>query len=211
MDPLGHEKYNIFRLAYINAFHQSGKKNSIDTTILKHARVNEEVNTGRKVGEPFNFESRRSSCIIRTPTRMLMLICKGAFEEVFSLCTRIRVGTEAVRLNDEHRQRLSKKAGAFNADGYRVILVATREVLDHEMEDDDNLEGLDLNMIIEGFLTFLDLPKDDAKASIARLQELGVDVRVLTGDNLAVAMKVCRSLVLQYTGALESCSLQATA
>lgn len=197
MDPLGHEKYNIFRLAYIDAFHQSGKKNSIDTAILKHARVNEEVNTGRKVGEiPFNFESRRSSCIIRTPSKMLMLICKGAFEEVFSLCTRIRVGTEAVRLNDEHRKRLSKRAGAFNADGYRVILVATREVLDHEMEDDDNLEGLDLNMIVEGFLTFLDPPKDDAKASIARLQQLGVDVRVLTGDNLTVAMKVCRSLDL---------------
>lgn len=197
MDPLGHEKHKIFRLAYINAFHQSGKNNSIDTAILKHARVNEEVNTGRKVGEiSFNFESRRSSCIIRTPTRMLMLICKGAFEEVFSLCTRIRVGTEAVRLSDEHRQHLSKRAGAFNADGDRVILVATREVLDHELEDDDSLEGLDFNMTVEGFLTFLDPPKNDAKASIARLQELGVDVRVLTGDNLAVAMKVCRSLDL---------------
>jgi Mg2+-importing ATPase len=64
------------------------------------------------------------------------------------------------------------------------------------MEDDDNLEGLGCNMIVEGFLTFLDPPKDDAKASIARLQELGVDVRVLTGDNIAVAMKVCRSLDL---------------
>lgn len=64
------------------------------------------------------------------------------------------------------------------------------------MEDDDNLEGLGCNMIVEGFLTFLDPPKDDAKASIAPLQELGVDVRVLTGDNIAVAMKVCRSLDL---------------
>lgn len=64
------------------------------------------------------------------------------------------------------------------------------------MEDDDDLDGLDFNMIVEGFLTFLDPPKDDARSSIGRLQELGVDVRVLTGDNLAVAMKVCRSLDL---------------
>jgi Mg2+-importing ATPase len=124
MDLLGQEERKIFRLAYINAFHQSGKKNSIDAAILKHVLINEEVNRGRKVGEIlFNFESRWSSCIIRTPTRVLMLICKGAFEEVLSLCTRIRVGTEAVRLNDEHRQHLSRRAGAFNTDCYQVILV----------------------------------------------------------------------------------------
>jgi P-type Mg2+ transporter len=197
MDPLGRERHKIFRLAYINAFHQSGKKNSIDTAILKHAQSGGEVNTGLKVGEiPFNFESRRSSCVIRTPTMMLILICKGAFEEVLTVCTRIRVGPEAVKLNSEHREDLSKRVGAFNADGYRVILVATREVFEHELDDDNNFEGLDSSMIVEGFLTFLDPPKDDARACIGRLQELGVDIRVLTGDNLAVAMKVCRSLEL---------------
>ena len=75
-------------------------------------------------------------------------------------------------------------------------MIATREIKDYEMAASDEFEGLDSAMIVEGFLTFLDPPKDDAKASIARLQELGVDVRVLTGDNMGVAMKVCRSLEL---------------
>jgi Mg2+-importing ATPase len=198
VDPAGNEEYMIFKLAYANAINQSGKKNSIDTAILKHIGVKEiDVNLGQKVGEiPFNFESRRSSCIIRTPSRNLTLICKGAFDEVSSLCTHIRFGKDAVKLDPQSRQELSKRAAAFNDDGYRVILVATREVLAYELEEGDNLTDLDTNMVVEGLLTFLDPPKDDAKASIARLQELGVDVKVLTGDNLGVAMKVCRSLEL---------------
>lgn len=186
------------RLAFVNAFNQSGKKNSIDTAILKHVEVNEEdMSLGRKIAEiPFNFETRRSSCIIRRPTGKLLLICKGAFEEVSSLCTQVRLGNDVVTLDSEHRQALSKRAADFNADGYRVIVVATREVREYEMEDDDSLEGLDSNMIVEGLLTFLDPPKDDAKGAIQRLRELGVDVRVLTGDNLGVALNVCRTLNL---------------
>ena len=106
------------------------------------------------------------------------------------------MGTEALRLDNEYCRDPSKRAGAFNADGYRVILIATREVLENEIGDGVNLEGLDSNMTVEGFLTFLDPPKDDARAAIGHLQELGVDVKVLTGGNLAVAMKVCRSLGL---------------
>lgn len=152
---------------------------------------------GDKVAEiPFNFEARRSSCIIKTPIKKLLLICKGAFEEVAALCTYIRIGDNRIALDAKHREQLNKRAAGFNDDGYRVILVAVREVLDFEMEEDDLLEDLDTNMTVEGLLTFLDPPKDDAKASIERLQELQVDVRVLTGDNLGVALKVCRTLNL---------------
>lgn len=198
VDVFGNEKHEIFQLAYINAINQSGKKNSIDQAILKHIVVEEkEVNFGERVAEiPFTFETRRSSCIIRTPTRRLLLICKGAFEEVASLCSYVRIHNHRISLNAKHRQELTKRAAAFNDDGYRVVLVATRELLECEMEEDDLSEGLDTNMIVEGLLTFLDPPKDDAKASIARLQDLGVDVRVLTGDNLGVALNVCRTLNL---------------
>ena len=144
----------------------------------------------------FNFESRRSSCIIRNPAKQLMLICKGAFEEVVSLCNRIRLGDEVFRLSDQLRQDIFKRAADFNAGGYRVILVATKRITEYEMTANDELEGLDSAMIVEGFLTFFDPPKADARTSIARLQELGVDVRILTGDNLGVAMNVCRTLEL---------------
>ena len=177
---------------------QSGKKNSIDSAILKRFEVAEkDVHLGQKIAEiPFSFETRRSSCVIKTPAQKFRLICKGAFEEVFSLCTHIRVGEDAVMLNASHRLGLSKRAADFNARGYRVIVVATRQVLDYEMDDENQPRGLDSNMTAEGLLTFLDPPKDDAKASIQRLQELGVVVKVLTGDNLGVALKVCRTLDL---------------
>jgi Mg2+-importing ATPase len=194
---MGNEKHGIFQLAYINAINQSGKKNSIDSAILKHIKDEKEVNLGHRVAEiPFSFESRRSSCIIRTPTRKLMLICKGAFEEVSSLCTHIRYGNEVVALDTKNLRELTHRAAAYNTDGFRVIAIATREIQEYEVEIEDVYEGLDTNMIIEGLLTFLDPPKDDAKASIERLQNLGVDVRVLTGDNLGVALKVCRTLNL---------------
>jgi P-type Mg2+ transporter len=197
VDALGNEKREVFRLGYVNAINQSGKKNSIDSAIVKHISTEEkDTNFGQVIGEiPFNFEARRSSCIVKTPSGRLSLICKGAFEEVSSLCCNIRLENEIVALNSTLRDEFTQRVAAFNSDGYRVIVVATRHVLDHELVRDD-YRGLDRNMTVEGLLTFLDPPKDDAKASIQRLQELGVDVRVLTGDNLGVALKVCRTLEL---------------
>lgn len=195
VNPFGIQKDKIFRLAYINAVNQSGRKNNIDAAILKHTKKDEkDINIGQKVAEiPFDFETRRSSAIVRMPSGNLLLICKGAFEEVSSLCTHFRLGTKAVTLAAEHRQSLIKQAGDFNADGYRVVLVATRQVQSYKL-DGDHQERLDTNLTVEGLLTFLDPLKDDAKTSIHRLQELGVDVRILTGDNLGVALKVCRTL-----------------
>lgn len=148
---------------------------------------------------------------MRTPTKKLLLICKGAFEEVSALCTNIRHEGQVVPFDSTLRQVLSKQAADFNNDGYRVLLVATREVTDHELAiDDEHIHSeLDSNMTVEGLLTFLDPPKDDAAASIKRLQELGVDVRVLTGDNLGVAMKVCRTLNLISSNEVAETGLQA--
>jgi P-type Mg2+ transporter len=122
-----------------------------------------------------------------------LLICKGAYEEVLALCSNIRLGGETFGLGQDHVQDLSKRVGTFNSDGFRAVLVATKEILDIG-NDETTFDGLDTDMTVEGLLTFLDPPKDDAKASISRLQELGIDVRVLTGDNIGVAMKICRDL-----------------
>lgn len=195
MDASGKEKDEIFRLGYANAVSQSGKKNSIDSAIVKHVLAHEkESNLGELVGEiPFNFEARRSSSIIRTRSGRLLLICKGAFEEVSSLCTHIRLENESVALKSALLDEFTQRVAAYNNDGYRVIVVATRDIQDDDIVEED-FHGCDRNMTVEGLLTFLDPPKDDAKASIERLQELGVDVRILTGDNLGVALKVCRTL-----------------
>lgn len=203
VDSCGNQSTKVLELALINAINQSGKKNSIDSAILKQDSVNEKddfITRCRRVVEiPFTFEKRRSSCIMMTPTNKLLLICKGAFEEVSSLCINIRHHGKVVPFDAVLCQALSEQAARYNIDGHRVIIIATREVQDFELESDDDgiqPENLDVNMTVEGLVTFLDPPKDDAAASIQRLQDLGVDVRVLTGDNLGVAMKICRTLNL---------------
>ena len=200
VDPSGHENEKIVQLAYTNAINQSGKKNSIDSAILNFIDRREKVIAralGEKIAEiPFTFEKRRSSCIVSQPDGKLILVCKGAFEEVSMLCTQIRLGGECLQLIPDLRQELLRRAAAFNNDGFRVIVVATKEVQEHDLQTMDVLENLDSSMVMEGLLTFLDPPKEDAAASIQRLQDLGVDVKVLTGDNLGVALKVCRALEL---------------
>lgn len=195
----GAKDNRVLQLAYINATHQSGKKNSIDAAILNHPEPDDQdFSVGEKLQEiPFNFESRRSSCIIRRKDGTSQLICKGALEEVLSLSTHMHLGGRIVLLDDQNREGLVKRAHSLNAEGYRVILVATRE-LRVTLDFDERFDYcvLESNLVIEGLLTFLDPPKDDAKESIARLQSLGVEVKILTGDNIKVATKVCRSLEL---------------
>jgi len=194
LDCQGSEDSKVFNLAHANAAAQSGTKNSIDTAILKHPASEQVLDIGEKIGEiAFTFEARRSSAIFLTKPGKYLLICKGAYEEVLALCSNIRLGGETFALSQHHVQDLSKRVGKFNSGGYRAVLVATKEIPDIG-NDDTNLDGFDSGMVVEGLLTFLDPPKDDAKSSIARLQELGIDVRVLTGDNIGVAMKICRDL-----------------
>lgn len=94
LDPLGNESKEVFELGFLNAFHQSGKKKGIDKALINHIFEDEKIDTLEKVGEiPFTFETRRFSALVRTITGQVKLICKGAFEEVLSLCKSICIST----------------------------------------------------------------------------------------------------------------------
>jgi len=201
LDCFGASDNRVLQLGFINASNQSGKKNSIDSALVRYLNGAEKpasLPPHEKVAEiPFTFEKRRSSCVVRNASSgKLLLICKGAFEEVSALCPTFRKGAESVIATPENRQELLKQVTVLNNDGFRVILVATKEIDERVIGDEDSLMDADSDMTIEGLLTFLDPPKEDAAPSIHRLQTLGVEVKVLTGDNLGVAMKVCRSLDL---------------
>ncbi|KAG4440496.1 hypothetical protein IFR05_004031 [Cadophora sp. M221] len=199
LDPLGEENPEVLQLALTDACSQSGTKHAIDSAIINHITEEKEVSTlGPRIGEiPFSFEARRSSCIIRTATGSLKLICKGAFEEVMALCSHIRKGGLVHRLDEQNCLDLTRRVQDFNAQAYRVVLVASRDIQDADIDDKTQaFDGLDNQMTIEGFLTFLDPLKEDAKESVTHLQLLGVDVRILTGDNRGVAMSVARRLGL---------------
>src|SRR5204862_2670426 len=118
---------------------------------------------------------------------------KGAYDEMLALCTNLRIGAKNVAIDGEQRQMLSQQVDRISSEGYRVIIIATKEVNEDELGDELG-DSLECHMTLEGLLTFLDPPKDDAVSSIAQLQALGVDVRILTGDSLDVSLKICRSL-----------------
>ena len=169
-------------LAQTNAASQSGKKNAIDATILTHAATAEKFEElGTKIAEiPFTFEARKLSCVTRTHSGRTVLICKGAFEKVLSVCASVRSDCGVLQINDQHYLDLRRRVQRFNANGYRVVLVATRDISKSYGDDAFDFHGLDTDLTAEGLLTFLDPLKDDAKASVARLQGLSVDTRILT-------------------------------
>ncbi|KAM0325134.1 hypothetical protein ACHAQA_007673 [Verticillium albo-atrum] len=124
-----------------------------------------------------------------------MLICKGAFDEILSLCINIRRGLKEEHLDVSTRQALIAQASSLASTGYRILLVATKKMSSIE-DGDDDLEQVESSMTLEGFLTFLDPVKDDAAESVARLRAAGVETKVLSGDNLAVAVNICQTIKL---------------
>ena len=192
----------VLQLAWLNSRHQSGVKNLMDRAVIDFADRRPDALTAaiayRKIDElPFDFVRRRLSIVVENnDDGGQMLICKGAVEEMLTISTAVRDGQATRPLDDAERQRLQQMARGYNADGFRVLVVATRAVpadqarIRYVVEDEADL-------VIEGFLTFLDPPKETARPAIAALAEHGVTVKVLTGDNEVVTAKICREVGLE--------------
>ncbi|KAG6183356.1 hypothetical protein E4U10_006806 [Claviceps purpurea] len=147
---------------------------------------------------PLNFERRRSACIVKGATRTNLLIVKGAFEEVLRLCSTM----------------LATRTNRLNREGFRVLLVAEKDIAEVDLRDEDSLQELETNMVLEGYvleviLGIIDPPKDDAAQSIVELKDLGEQTEVLTGDTLPVAVNVCQHLELISRFVTENDDVQA--
>ncbi|KAG6007375.1 hypothetical protein E4U21_006079 [Claviceps maximensis] len=200
IDYTGETNVDVLKLATVDSVIQGSNGNNIDGAIIEH-RMNDGLSVNiaqyeKVVAIPFNFERRRSACVVKGVTRTNLLIVKGAFEEVLRLCSTVRQGGVTLPLDFQKKQILIARAEALNRDGYRVLLVAEKKIGEVNMRDEDSLQALETNMVLEGMLSFIDPPKDDAAESIAQLKELGVEVKVLTGDALPVAVNVCQRLEL---------------
>ena len=185
------------KLGYLNAFFQEGLRNAIDAAIVKFATTKDEeflnvTQQYQKVAElPFDFERRLLSIIVSDESAQHLMITKGAAEEVLQKCTQANVdGTPVPLTNDKHHQ-LMKLCTDLNEQGTRVLAVATRHINSEKIS-----LALEQNLTFEGFLAFLDPPKDDAGQAISDLQRRGVTVKILTGDNVAAAKSVARKIGL---------------
>ncbi|KAM0518695.1 hypothetical protein ACHAP6_006675 [Verticillium nonalfalfae] len=200
VDCAGLDHRGALQLAYINAFSQGNQGNNMDAAIIKYRdEIAKDVDIPfyEKVAvSPFTFERRRSAAIVRGITKAQMLICKGAFEEILGLCIRVRRGIKDEPIDAATRSALTAEAGRLAVSGYRVLMVATRQIPDFVHDDEDSFENIESNMTLEGMLTFLDPVKDDAAESVARLRASGVEVKILTGDNLGVAVNICQAINL---------------
>ncbi|TNI21656.1 magnesium-translocating P-type ATPase [Aeromonas dhakensis] len=198
-DVRGNRDDRILQLAWLNSFHQSGMKNLMDIAVVEHAdALGESCKPAnyRKVDElPFDFVRRRLSVIVQDDLGQQLMVSKGAVEEMLAVSSHIADGQEVRELTEADRRALLRQSEEFNAEGYRVLIVATREIPADECKQSYQTRD-EAKLVVRGFLTFFDPPKDSAAPAIRALNEYGVAVKVLTGDNPIITSKVCRDVGL---------------
>jgi Mg2+-importing ATPase len=205
LNVFGGEDDEVMKWAYLNSFHQTGLKNLLDVAVLEHAEIHSCVSADesfKKIDEiPFDFQRRRMSVILEEKNGKHLLICKGAVEEMLDLCShafdpgedkQLHIENDKiVPMDDYMRQIILNTSRKLNEEGLRVLLVAIKEYderpLTYSVADE-------ANMVLTGFVGFLDPAKPSAKPAIEGLQKLGVSIKVLTGDNEIVTKKICRDV-----------------
>lgn len=194
LDPLGNENEQVLDLAFMNSTYQTGWKNLMDIAVINYF---EEQNRHlpyravQKIDEiPFDFSRRRLTVVMKTDEHQLM-ITKGAVEEMAAICKYVEINGEILELTPDIRQQLQIVNEKMNRQGMRVITVAVRrDAHDEPIYSTDD----EKDMTLIGFMGFLDPAKASAKPAIKSLQQHGVTVKVLTGDNAIVAQKVCQDV-----------------
>jgi Mg2+-importing ATPase len=197
LDPTGTENKGVLQLAYLNSSFQTGLKNLIDKAIIKHTEEKHQLNTldFQKVDEiPFDFTRRRMSVIVKDPREMNLMVCKGAVEEILSICTHLDINDEIIPLTKVEKVKIKDLSEQLNEDGMRVIAVAYKLEASHN----DNAYSIqdESDLILAGYIGFLDPPKPSAASAIQTLQQQGVQVKILTGDNDIVTRKICKEVGL---------------
>jgi len=203
LDVLGNADDQVLLLGWLNSHHQTGVRNLLDAAVLRYA--DELARRGgalrpthyRKVDElPFDFVRRRLSVVVAGIHGEHLLVCKGAVEEMLAISTHAIENGRTVVLDDKRRSAIVARMRALNENGFRVIVVATREFAPDETRPTYRTAD-EAGLIVRGCLAFLDPPKETAKTALAALQGHGVAVKILTGDNAVVTRRICDEVGLR--------------
>jgi len=184
---------DVLRWAYLNAAFQTGLANPLDEAIL--AQPHPDTTGMDKLEEiPYDFIRKRLSVVVDsdpgTPVKPL-LITKGALDNILAVCTRVRVGDQVLPLDREQHAGLDALYAKWSAQGYRVLGLAIREV---SRQAAYSVDADECDMAFAGFLLFFDPPKPEARQTLAALNALGVQVKIITGDNRLVARHLAETV-----------------
>jgi Mg2+-importing ATPase len=197
LDVYGDSSEKVLHFGYLNSYHHTGLKNLLDQAILDHEELKEHLKADekfRKIDEiPFDFVRRRMSVVVEDETGLNTLICKGAVEEVMSQCTRVEVKGDVIEVMPEHDAKRRQLADELNGQGFRVIALAYKQMPGSPDEPVYSVKD-ESDLILLGFLAFLDPPKDTATEALKRLHSLNVGVKVLTGDNEIITAYICKEV-----------------
>ncbi len=190
-DVSGNEDEDVLRFAYINSFYQTGLRNILDKAILKHEKLL--MKQYEKVDEiPFDFSRKIMSVVVKINGGHT-IISKGAPEEIFKRITRYELEGKIHEVDPGLLLELEKEYRVLSSDGFRVLAIAYKEIKDTKAiysKDDER------DLVLKGYVAFLDPPKPTVKKAIEALVKLDIDFKVLTGDNEFVTRKICSDVGL---------------
>ncbi|WP_353097346.1 magnesium-translocating P-type ATPase [Tissierella praeacuta] len=195
LDVLGKENDRVLRHGYLNSYYQTGLKNLLDIAVIEYGDergFNEVTKIYERVDEiPFDFTRRRMSVVVESENGKRQLITKGAVEEMLSICSFVEINGNVLPLTEELIRTVIDMVTKLNEEGMRVLAIAQK----NNVPDENAFSVKDeSNMVLIGYMGFLDPPKDSAVSAIKALYEHGVSVKVLTGDNDIVAKKICKDV-----------------
>ena len=202
LDMHGQEDSQVLEFAWLNSFHQTGLKNLLDISVLEYAeqhQLTEQMKHFKKIDEiPFDFARRRMSVVVRNGGNQNLLICKGAIEELLPLCPYAdengALPGGVVPFTDEMRKNVRQLTRRLNEDGLRALAVGYRWL---PPEDRTYTVADEQELILAGYIAFLDPPKESAREAIAALTQHGIGIKIITGDNETVTRKICREVGIE--------------
>ncbi|MBZ4204019.1 magnesium-translocating P-type ATPase [Mycoplasma tauri] len=206
LDVLGHEDFNVLKYGFLNSYYQTGLKNLLDLSILNKteelsdtvAELRNLETVYKKIDEiPFDFNRKRMTVLVKNKNSDIEMVTKGAVEEILSVCAYLELNNEIKKLDKSMIDKVLKQVDKLNDQGMRVIAVARKKNPSNEgkfsVEDEKD-------MTLIGYLAFLDPPKESTASAIKNLYELGVDVKILTGDNARVTKAICDKVGIPTEG-----------
>lgn len=214
MNITGAEDMRVLKHAFLNSYFQTGLKNLMDIAVIERMKESgEEGSELQEIAEkytkvdeiPFDFARRRMSVVVSDGTGKRQMITKGAVEEMLSVCSYVEYDGKVTALTDEMKEMALATVDKLNDDGMRVIAVAQKT---NPAAADAFSVADESNMVMIGYLAFLDPPKESTKAAIQALNEYGVKVKILTGDNERVTRCICKMVGLKVHNILTGADIE---